>query len=112
MSKESSSPYPWAALYNLESQRGTRSPERPRRVGRPRNPIQRSQTSIHLTAEEKRLLVRLTALLEERFFPAKVSRSQVVGLGIHLLGARLLEQDVPEEVDDWPSLVLMMTEER
>jgi hypothetical protein len=101
--------YPWAMLYNLESQRGERRVRESRRVGRPRNPIPRTQTSIMMTAEEKRILRELTYSLQEKFIPATVSRSQIIGLGLHVVKALMDEIILPDDVNDWPSLVVALT---
>lgn len=102
--------YPWAMLYNLESQRSERRISELRRVGRPRNPIPRTQTSIMMTAEEKRILRELTYNLQEKFVPATVSRSQIIGLGLHVVKTLIDEYGLPEDVKDWPSLVTALTE--
>ncbi|MGQ9555911.1 MAG: hypothetical protein ACUVWR_17560 [Anaerolineae bacterium] len=99
------SKYPWALLYNLESQRGQQPMPGARRVGRPPNPIPRSRVMLLLTAEEERALQQATALIQEKLLPARVSRSQVVGMAIRLLQMKLEEQGIAEEVEDWPALV-------
>ena len=109
MSEENTT-YPWAMLYNLESQRGDRRISEPRRVGRPRNPIPRTQTSIMMTAEEKRILRELTYNLQEKFVPATISRSQIIGLGLHVVKILIDEHGLPEDVKDWSSLVAALTE--
>ena len=104
------STYPWAMLYNLESQRGQPKISETRRVGRPRNPIPRTQTSIMMTSEEKRILRELTYSLQEKFVPAIVSRSQIIGLGLHIVKTLIDEYGLPEDVNDWPSLMETLVE--
>jgi hypothetical protein len=106
------STYPWARLYNLESQIVHRKVEgEARPIGRPKNPIPRSQKTLWLTAEELRILELLASALRERFFPAKVSYSQVIGLGIHMMDELILQRSLLDESEDWPSLVEAATRE-
>ena len=70
--------YPWAMLYNLESQRGQRVVSDRPRAGRPRNPIPSSRASVMFTSEERKFIRELTFQIQELLVPAKVSRSQVL----------------------------------
>ena len=102
--------YPWAMLYNLESQRSRSVVSDRPRTGRPRNPIPRTHATVMMTSEESKILRDLTYNIQELFVPAKVSRSQVVGLSLHIVKTLIDKYGLPEEVSDWPSLVLALTE--
>lgn len=103
--------YPWALLYNLESQLGQQPLPRMRRVGRPSRPIPRTRVMLLLTADERRMLQRLTNIVGEKLYPAKISRSQVVGLALRLLGLKLDGKELPGEVVDWPTLITALAGE-
>ena len=107
---EQETTYPWAMLYNLESQRSQRAVSDRPRAGRPRNPIPRTQATVMMTAEEKKILRELTFNIQELFVPAKVSRSQVIGLCLHIVKTLMDRYDLPDGVSDWPSLVSALTE--
>jgi len=102
--------YPWAMLYNLESQRGQRVVSDRPRAGRPRNPIPRTQATLMMTSEERKILRDLTYNIQELLVPANVSRSQVVGLALHIVKVLVDKYELPKEVSDWPSLVSALTE--
>lgn len=104
MSKEPA-PHPWALLYNVESQLSQQPQPKVRRVGRPRRPIPRSRVMLLLTADEERMLRQLTKVIEEKLYPAKVSRSQVVGLSLRLLNIRIEGTELSAQVTDWPTLM-------
>ena len=110
MSNHQTTKYPWALLYNLESQRGQQPMPGVRRIGRPPNPIPRSRVMLLLTAEEERALQQATSIIQEKLYPARVSRSQVVGMAIRLLQMKLEGKGLAEAVTDWPALVSHLAE--
>lgn len=102
MSEETRAPrYPWAELYDLES--GVKPIRRARRTpGRPPRPVARHKTSITLLDEEKRIYDRLAYELGSHLHPNKVTKSQVLGLALRLLDARLA--GLEDGVDSWEAL--------
>ncbi len=103
--------YPWALLYNLESQIERPAMPSERGVGRPRNPIPRSRVTLLMTADEVRTLQHLTHQMQDHLHPAKISRSQVVGIALRLLKIKLDKIKLPETVVDWPTLIAVLNEE-
>ena len=99
--------YPWAELYNLESNLG-RSPQvvKARRPGRPNSPIPRKKKTLAFTEEEETTLKRLTYKIGGFLNPGSVNRGQVVGLALRLLEMDLERINLPgQETVDWPALV-------
>jgi hypothetical protein len=106
-----SSRYPWALLYNLESQLTQQPAPAVKRPGRPPRLIPRSRFTLLLTADEERALQHITAAIQEKLYPAKISRSQVVGMAVRMLNMRLEESELGEDVTDWPSLIAALAGE-
>jgi hypothetical protein len=96
--------YPWATLYNLESQLGPATLPAVRRVGRPRNPIPREDTLIQLTSDETRKLDELNGQILKQFAPAKVSRGQIIGFSLRLTSTIIARKDALEGTSDWNEL--------
>ena len=98
-------PYPWAQLYNVESNlHPSRQPSVHKR-GRPARLIPRKKTLLELTDSELRLLRRLTNRTAEVLYPGKVSRSQIIGLALQMLEAQFASSNLPEPPTDWNTLV-------
>ena len=98
--RTTSSQYPWAALYDIES--GVKKlniAREAQRPGRPPKPVKRLKTSITLTDDEKRLYEKLTYTLGSKLHPNKVTRGQVIGLALRLLDSRL--EELPASLDSW-----------
>ena len=108
--RTTSSQYPWAALYDIES--GVKKLNIAReeaRPGRPPKPVKRLKTSITLTDDEKRMYEKLTYILGSKLHPNKVTKGQVIGLALRLLDSRL--EDLPSSLDSWELMADILFEE-
>ncbi len=103
--------YPWAELYNLESQMSAPSARiADRRVGRPSRPIPRKNTLLQLTDGERRTLRQLTTRLEDLFDSEHVTRSQVTGFALQFLSLTLEQAILPEQISGWDALIAALSE--
>ena len=101
--------YPWAQLYEMESQIIQGKPSGTR--GRPRRPIPRHNTTLSLSDEEGQLLTEITATISMRV--TRASQGQTGGLALHLLerrlraisGGRLI---LPDDITTWESLAMLL----
>jgi hypothetical protein len=101
--------YPWAELYNIES--GVKKAQiTPATAGpgRPRKMVKRYKTSITLMDEEKRLYEKLSYFLGSKLHPNTVTKSQVMGLALRFLDAKV--ETLPESMDDWEQLAELLFE--
>jgi len=76
----------FADLYDAQDQL-TQSPHR--RLGRPKNKVQRKPTTVYLTKDEERTLRRLQLTFGD--YISSVNRSQIIGLAIELLSELVIE---------------------
>lgn len=102
--------YPWAELYDLESQRkdshdnvGTT-----RKIGRPNRLYPRHVTTVMLSDEEQAVFDELHYLIRNALRPATVTKGQVYGLALRLLLSKT--KNLPERADTWERLVANLFE--
>ena len=101
--KSTSLRHPWAELYNIES--GVKKAQISTRMtgpGRPPNIVKRHKTSITLMDEEKRLYDKLAYILGSKLHPNTVTKSQVMGLALRVLNAKV--EDLPESLHTWDQM--------
>ena len=98
--------YPWAALYQLESNPPPAQRAKTKGRGRPNSPIARKQKALTFTEDENKSLQHATNRIALYLSPAKIHQNQVAGLAFRVLDI-LLDERVgnPDEVKDWSSLV-------
>ncbi len=104
-----SQPYPWAALYDLESKRRTRGAGQ---RGRPASTVAKKNKTFSIPLDELGLFTDSEYKLQKVLHPHHVSKSQVIGLAIRLLNNQL--QDKLGEgitLDSWEQLADMVFEE-
>jgi len=95
--------HPWAELYNIES--GVKKAHiAPTSAGpgRPPNIVKRHKTSITLMDEEKRIYDKLAYILGSKLHPNTVTKSQVMGLALRFLDAKV--ENLPDVINDWDQL--------
>ncbi len=101
--------YPWAQLYEIESQLIQGKPSGTR--GRPSRPVPRHNTTLSLTEEESQLLTEITGTLS--IHVTRASQGQIGGLALHLLERRLRGFNggrlaLPEDIATWESLAMLL----
>ena len=94
--------YPWAELYDMES-RVFSSPTGTGRQGRPNQLYVRRRTSLMLSDEELQSLGTDLLTLQNALRPGKVTKSQVYGLAVRVLTARM--NALPKRVTSWDDVV-------
>jgi hypothetical protein len=101
--KKSTPRHPWAELYNIESgvQKAYITPATAG-PGRPPNIVKRHKTSITLMDEEKRIYDKLAYVLGSKLHPNSVTKSQVMGLALSLLDAKI--EELPESLNNWDQM--------
>ena len=108
--KKTTSPrHPWAELYNIES--GVKKSQITHRMagpGRPPNIVKRHKTSITLMDEEKRIYDKLAYLLGSKLHPNTVTKSQVMGLALRVLDAKI--EDLPDSLNNWDQMADLLFE--
>jgi hypothetical protein len=95
---------PWALLYNLESRLSPQLTNVKRKKGRPSAPIPRTRAMMYFTAEEGRMLQKISSRIQQQFPSAKVSRSQAAGFSFRLMAFLLDNAGGLQNVEDWDSL--------
>ncbi len=107
--KTTSLRHPWAELYNIES--GVKKAQIASITtgpGRPPNIVKRHKTSITLMDEEKRLYEKLAYVLGSKLHPSTVTKSQVLGLALRFLDAKV--EEIPDSLGDWDQLAKLLFE--
>ena len=102
-------PYPWAALYDLESKRRTRGAGQ---RGRPSATVAKKNKTFSIPIDELGLFTDSEYRLQKILHPHHVSKSQVIGLAIRLLNNRLHEKmGKGVTLDSWEQLADMVFED-
>jgi hypothetical protein len=84
-------------------------PAASRRQGRPHQLYVRRQTSLMLSPEEQQLLGMAVLNIQDALRPtAKVTKSQVFGMAVRVVAARL--KWMPERVTSWDEVVKALIE--
>ncbi len=108
-SKQKKYAYPWAELYDLESRvQGTSGKQG--RIGRPSQLYIRRRTSLMLSDEELQSLDETMLAIQNTLRPGKVTKSQVYGLAIRVLSARLKVLEDEARMSSWDEVVKALIE--
>ena len=99
--------YPWAELYDMES-RVLTPPSGTGRKGRPNQLYIRRRTSLMLSDEEVQSLSTDMLTIQNALRPGKVTKSQVYGLAVRVLTARM--EALPDRVMSWDDIVKALIE--
>jgi hypothetical protein len=99
--------YPWAELYDMES-RVLPTPHGTGRPGRPSQLYVRRRTSLMLSDEELQSLGTDLLAIQNALRPGKVTKSQVYGLAVRVLTARM--EALPDRVTSWDEVVRALIE--
>ncbi len=78
----------FADLYDAQ-ERLTRQTSKP--MGRPKNKIPRTPTTVYLTKDEMRMLRRLQLTMDEHI--SSINRSQIVGIAVELMAELVAAHD-------------------
>lgn len=107
--QKKSQPYPWAALYDLESKRRTRGAGQ---RGRPSSTVAKKNKTFSIPIDELGLFTDSEYRLQKALHPHHVSKSQVIGLAIRLLNTQLYDAiGEGTTLDSWEQLADMVFRE-
>jgi hypothetical protein len=103
--KKVPSSYPWAVLYDMESQRGRR-PIVEGQKGRPPDVVEKKNKTFSLSLNDLDKFSDTEYHLSKLLSPHTVFKSQVFGLAIRLLAAELdkLDEQERSKVNSWVQL--------
>ena len=101
--------YPWAELYDMESRIAVDRLETGKK-GRPQSVYIKHRTTLMLSDEEISMLARNALNLQEILRPGSVTKSQVFGLAVRLLDARMGKLG-NRKVRSWEEVVRALLEE-
>ena len=108
-SKQRKYAYPWAELYDMES-RVLGSKGGQGRIGRPSQLYIRRRTSLMLSDEELQSLDETMLAIQNALRPGKVTKSQVYGLAVRVLSARMKTLGSESRLSSWDEVVKALIE--